>query len=372
MIRSSPSLQNTIFVLFFSFLAISGLYFAREFLIPIAISALLAMLFVPLSRWFETRGINRVFASFFCVLIFLAVVGAVIGLLSWQARGISDDLSEILIRINRIADEIREFIARNIGISAERQKQWMSKQTSGSGSTLSTAGLILGSIMGIIVDFVLVIVYLFLFIYYRSHLKKFILMLVPPSASIETEKIILDGGKVAQKYLSGVSTMIVVLWVMYSIGFSIVGVKSALFFAILCGLLEILPFIGNLTGTSIAVLGVLSQGGSNEMVAGVILTYLLIQFVQTYFLEPLIVGSEVNINPLFTIIVIVFMEIIWGIAGMILAIPMLGIVKIICDHVTPLKPYGFLIGRARKDNNLKMITILQQKLGLKKEGASKK
>lgn len=365
MIRSSPSLQNSIFVLFFSFLVISGLYFAREFLIPIAISALLAMLFVPLSRWFERQGLNRILSAFFCVLVFLLSIGAIIGLLSWQAQGISKDLEEIIVRINMIIEEIREFIAQNIGISAERQKQWLSKQ-SGSPSTL-TAGIILGSIMGLIVKFILVIVYLFLFIYYRSHLKKFVLMIVPDSANIKTEEIIRDGGKVAQKYLSGVSSMIVVLWIMYSIGFSIVGVKSALFFAILCGLLEILPFIGNLTGSFITVLAVISQGGNNEMIAGVILTYLLIQFIQTYFLEPLIVGSEVNINPLFTIIVIVFMEIVWGIAGMILAIPMLGIVKIICDHVTPLKPYGFLIGKSKKDNDLKMISKFQNWLGLKKE-----
>jgi len=364
MIRSTPSLQNSIFVLLFSFLVISGLYFAREFLIPIAIGALLAMLFVPLSRWFESHGIHRIFAALFCLLAFLIGIGIVIGLLSWQARGISKDLTEIVFRINTIIDEIREFIAQNIGISAERQKQWMSKQ-GGSTGTLS-AGLILGSMMSIIVDFILVIVYLFLFIYYRSHLKKFILMLVPDSENAEAEKVIRDSGKVAQKYLSGLSSMIVVLWIMYSIGFSIVGVKSAIFFAILCGLLEILPFIGNLTGTFITVLAAISQGGNNEMIAGVIITYLLIQFIQTYFLEPLVVGSEVNINPLFTIIVIVFMEIVWGVAGMILAIPMLGIVKIICDHVTPLKPYGFLIGKSNKNNELTMITKLQHWLGLKK------
>lgn len=365
MIRSSPSLQNSIFVLFFSFLVISGLYFAREFLIPIAISALLAMLFVPLSRWFESLGINRIFAAFLCVMVFLLGIATIIGLLSWQARGISKDLTEIVFRINTIIDEIREIIAQNIGISAERQRQWMAKQTGSSGTL--TAGLVLGSIMSIIIDFILVIVYLFLFIYYRSHLKKFILMLVPNNANVEAEKIIRDGGQVAQKYLSGVSSMIVILWIMYSIGFSIVGVKSALFFAILCGLLEILPFIGNLTGTFITVLAVISQGGNNEMIAGVVLTYLLIQFIQTYLLEPLVVGSEVNINPLFTIIVIVFMEIIWGIAGMILAIPMLGIVKIICDHVTPLKPFGFLIGQSKKHSNSKIIIKFQHWLGLKKE-----
>jgi predicted PurR-regulated permease PerM len=138
--------------------------------------------------------------------------------------------------------------------------------------------------------------------------------------------------------------MIVLLWVMYGVGFSIIGVKNALFFAILCGLLEIIPFVGNLTGTIITVLMVLSQGGGTGMVIGVFVTYGIVQFVQSYILEPLIVGSEVNINPLATIVAIVIGETIWGIAGMILAIPLVGILKIICDNIEALQPIGYLIG----------------------------
>jgi predicted PurR-regulated permease PerM len=75
-----------------------------------------------------------------------------------------------------------------------------------------------------------------------------------------------------------------------------------------------------------------------------------VQFLQTYILEPLVVGAEVNINPLSTILVIVIGETLWGIGGMVLAIPLLGITKIICDHVESLKPYGYLIGEEKKAN----------------------
>jgi predicted PurR-regulated permease PerM len=142
--------------------------------------------------------------------------------------------------------------------------------------------------------------------------------------------------------------MIVGLWIMYSIGFSIVGVKFPVFFAIVCGLLEIVPFVGNLTGNLLTVLMVVLQGGGTGMIVGVLITYATVQFLQTYILEPLVVGAEVNINPLFTIIVLVAGELVWGIPGMVLAIPLLGIVKIICDHIEPLKPYGFLIGQQKK------------------------
>jgi predicted PurR-regulated permease PerM len=93
---------------------------------------------------------------------------------------------------------------------------------------------------------------------------------------------------------------------------------------------------------------VVVQGGSSGMIIGVLITYAIVQFFQTYILEPLVVGAEVNINPLFTIFVLVAGELVWGIPGMVLAIPLLGIVKIICDHITVLKPYGFLIGQEKK------------------------
>ena len=163
------------------------------------------------------------------------------------------------------------------------------------------------------------------------------------------QKVIHESSLVAQKYLSGLGTMIVMLWVMYGIGFSIIGVKSALFFAVLCGLLEIVPFVGNVIGTSLTLLMVLTQGGSSGMIIGVLVTYGIVQFVQTYILEPLVVGAEVNINPLFTIMVLVVGELIWGLPGMILAIPLLGIVKIVCDNVERLKPYGYLIGKEKKE-----------------------
>jgi predicted PurR-regulated permease PerM len=202
--------------------------------------------------------------------------------------------------------------------------------------------------MSLLVDFILVLVYIFLFMYYRGRIKTFILQLVSSQQQSNTESIISDIQKVSQQYITGLGLMIACLWIMYSIGFSIVGVKYAVLFAVICGLLEIVPFVGNLTGNLLTILMVVIQGGGTGMIVGVVITYLLIQFIQTYLLEPLVVGAEVNINPLFTIMVLVIGELIWQIPGMILAIPLLGIVKIVCDHVPALKPYGYLIGATRK------------------------
>jgi predicted PurR-regulated permease PerM len=138
---------------------------------------------------------------------------------------------------------------------------------------------------------------------------------------------------------------------MYGIGFTIVGVKNALFFAILCGLLEIIPFIGNLTGTAFTLGMALIQGGSSNMIIGILVVYATVQFVQTYLVEPLIVGAQVSLNAMATIISLVAGELLWGIPGLILAIPLMGIVKIICDHVPGLQPFALLIGDDEKKDS---------------------
>jgi predicted PurR-regulated permease PerM len=131
---------------------------------------------------------------------------------------------------------------------------------------------------------------------------------------------------------------------MYGIGFSIIGVENALLFAILCGLLEIIPYVGNITGTLLTVSVSAIHGANPSLLGGIVIVYVIVQFIQGWFLEPLILGPQVKINPLFTIIVLVIGQLLWGISGLILAIPLTAIFKIICDHIEALKPYGFLIG----------------------------
>jgi predicted PurR-regulated permease PerM len=83
---------------------------------------------------------------------------------------------------------------------------------------------------------------------------------------------------------------------------------------------------------------------------GVAAVYLVAQFVESYILEPIIVGAEVDINPFFTILAVVAGGLLWGVSGMILGIPILGIVRIILDNIEPLRPYAFLLGEEQKES----------------------
>src|SRR6187455_1562521 len=345
----TSALQKVVFFLLLAFLIVAAIYYAKPFLVPLCFGGLLAMLFLPLSRWFESKKIPKGFSILFCIIIFLALITGIIWLISWQITDLTTESTDIENKVRKMISKLEEYIGNNFGISKKQQEEIITDQAEQNGDILSHLG---SSLTGFVIDFILVLVYIFLFMFYRSRLKTFVLQLISSQQKKNAETIIHDIEKVSQQYITGLGMMIACLWIMYSIGFSIVGVKYAVLFAVICGLLEIIPFIGNRIGTRLAILMVVIQGGGTGMVLGVVITYLVVQFLQTYLLEPVVVGAEVNINPLFTIIILVLGELIWGIPGMVLAIPLLGIVKIICDHIPSLKPYGYLIGSDRKRKNI--------------------
>ncbi len=363
-------LTKPIRLLLFFILSTYALYYSKEVLVPFLIAGLLSMLFLPVSNKLEKKGIGRGPAALICILLLLGLLTGLAFLLSWQLSDLAKDLSGIEQKITGFVNQAKQYINTTFGISPEEQKKMMQKQQSSGGGKLSgILSTVMGSVAGILVNLLLVFVYMFLLLYFRKHISRFILKLSKPEDQPKAKIIMNETSKVARQYLTGLALMIIMLWILYGIGFSIVGVKHAIFFAILCGLLEIVPFIGNITGTALTIIASLAQTGDMNMVLGILVVYAIVQFLQTYIIEPLVVGAEVNINPLFTILVIVVGETIWGIPGMVLAIPLLGIVKIICDHVEPLKPYGFLIGEEKKNKSSGMGEKIKKLFGKAKAKA---
>ncbi|RZA03977.1 MAG: AI-2E family transporter [Sphingobacteriaceae bacterium] len=337
--NQSPPLVKISLIIFVIIGATVILHFGKWLLVPLAFALVLSMLLVPLSKKLEKRGVPRSLATALCILTLMLTFAIIIGLLAWQLSNVMDDVNQIKQRLSAVTDQVQRAVTDYTGIPKPQQEEII--KNAGPGNILAQAPPIL---LGITLDIILILVYIFLMMCFRSHLMKFLMKAVPADQQEKTTAIVYEASEVSQKYLTGTALMIISLWVMYGIGFSIVGVRYALFFAVLCGTLEMIPFIGNLTGTLLTVLMGLVQGGDLQLIAGILIVYGLVQFIQSYILQPLVVGSEVNLNPFFTILSIVIGEAIWGVSGMILAIPVFGMMKIVFDRFQPLKPYGFLLG----------------------------
>lgn len=344
-------------------LVIVSLIYGKIFLMPLTVGGILAALFLPFCHWLEGRKLPKRFAVFACFLLLLLIIAALIFLLGWKVLELTNDVSLLKQKLIDTFTNTQEYIFTHLGISAKEQLEILKSEQPSYSSIMQK---VTGSLTSVIKNLVLVLVYFLFLLYYRSHLKNFLLKLSLPSQRREMEQIIQSATNVSQQYLLGLSKMIVCLWIMYGIGFSIIGVKNALFFAILCGLLEIVPFVGNIIGTTLTVFVSALHDTEFSVLIGIVITYAIVQFIQGWVLEPLILGPQVKINPLFTILALVFGELLWGISGIILAIPMTAIFKILCDHIEPLKPYGFLIGEIEtKKKNGEFIMKTKNKLGLK-------
>jgi predicted PurR-regulated permease PerM len=124
----------------------------------------------------------------------------------------------------------------------------------------------------------------------------------------------------------------------------VLGIEYALLLGIIGALLNIIPYIGGLVAVALPMIVALVTKSSAWYAFYVLAAFYVIQLIDNNFIVPKIVASKVKINALFSIIVVFAGNALWGIPGMFLSIPLLAIVKLVCDNIEPLKPWGFLLG----------------------------
>lgn len=343
MITSDISIVKKILLLF---LIVAGLYYAKVFLMPLCIGSIAATLFLLFCKWMQKKKVAKGLAVGLCLLSLLLIIASFALLLGWQVGALTNDAELIKQKLNEIVSALQEYIFNHFGVSTITQTEILKAEQPSFTNIMQTMA---GSVIYLFTNLILVLAYVVFLLYYRGHIKNFFIKITPLSKQIEMEQILDRSAHVLQQYLLGLSKIIVCLWIMYSIGFGILGVNNFLFFAVLCGILEIVPFVGNIAGTTLTVAVAGLHGASPLMLTGIVVTYGVVQFIQGWVLEPLIMGPQVKINPLATIIALVLGQLLWGISGIILAIPLTTILKISCDNIEPLKPYGFLIGEIKNE-----------------------
>jgi predicted PurR-regulated permease PerM len=337
----TTSLSSVIKKLLVVFLLITGIYFAKDFLMPLCIGAILAALFLPFCNWMEKKKLPKAIAVICCLLALLLLIFVLVSVLGYKISELIIDIAILKQKGIDVVSHLQQYIFNHLNISIDEQFKIIKNEKP---SYTNIAQIMIESVTYFLYSSILFLVYFSFLLFYRSHIKNFLVKLTPKAQQIEMQQIIQKVASVSQQYLLGLSKMIFLLWIMYGVGFSIIDVENAIFFAILCGLLEIVPYVGNIIGTTITVLIATINGANIELLFGIVLVYGIVQFIQGWVLEPLILGPQVKINSLFTMFALVLGELLWGIPGIILAIPLTAILKIVFDHIDSLKPYGFLIG----------------------------
>ena len=377
-------------ILYFS-LVILGIYFmfrglkeAKMFLSPLVVSILLSMLVLPLARKFQHWGLSKGLAAFISDMIIVLVTFGFFLLITAQVQMFISDWPAISKRIEPKVMKAEQFIEDKIGVDFSRRYNLEQLFSSGKGkpggnqqpehiqkagkekgeprpdSTQQTqtgqSGKPLGggifssvaqsamSFLGFLSVMLLVFIYVFFFLLYREKFRKSLLKMVPDDQREKTNKIVKNSIQVAHQYLIGRFSLILFLAIFYSIGLSIIGLKYAIFAGMIAAMLSLVPFIGNYIGAAIAISFALLSNDILYQVAGVLIVFTLAQFIENYLLQPYVIGEKVELNPVMIILIVVLGEAVWGVIGMVVAIPVAGIVKVFFDNIPRLQPAGYLLG----------------------------
>ncbi len=326
-------------------------YMLQDFLIPLFFAIILSVLIYPIVHYFETRLCwNRIVSISIAITIFSAIIFAVFVLIGFQFQEMVSKSDQYYDQIEQKISPLLTQTEKSTGIdrddimgSKELKIEEIAKQNStGIFDFIATSGSILG-------DFVLSPLYMFLFLLYRNFLVSFIYKATVKICSKTKMRLILgELYKVQQNYLLGLITVMLIVGILNSIGLLILGVDYAFFFGFFGALLLLIPYIGIIIGSILPALIALATKDSYWYAVGVIGVFGFIQFLEGNFITPKITGSKISLNAFVSILSIILFSMLWGIPGMILALPVTASLKVLFDHSENMESMGFLLGEAKE------------------------
>lgn len=343
--KKEPLVQRLVYYLLFFILLVYSLVETRNFVYPILLALLFAYLLYPLASYLEKSGVPRILANLISIILAGMILGLSIYFLLQQLEVFVDDFPILKVQALENVDEIEETIERNFGISTSEQRNWV-KDRIGELFAFGSAFFqdAFTATTGTIAKIGLLPVYVFFLLYYRNKFKNFLMMVIPSNKHEKTVNILNQVSHVTERYMGGVVLVVLILSVLNSIGLAIVGLNYAIMLGIISALFNFIPYFGTLIGGIFPLLYALLLSSNPQMAVGVIIYFIIIQFVENNILTPNITGGNVQLNPFITILSIIIGGMVWGLPGMFLIVPFMAILKIVFEHVDKLHPYAYLMG----------------------------
>ena len=317
------SFQNSFFTLAFIAILIAFLIIAKSILIPLGIALLLAFILFPVHKKFMKWGVGNILAAFLAILLLVIITGGGITFFSAEIIALSDDISSFGTKLSKLYTDVIVFINENVSLVDDLNKDQLLKDLE---SWLKdSAGSLLGGTFNSTANFftgiVTMFIYMFLFLIYHKGLVRAFMKFSPEDKKQQFFKMLKGIQQVGQKYLSGMSLLILILGFANSIGLWIIGIDSPFLFGFLAASLSIIPYIGTTLGATIPVLYAFMSNDQLWVPLAVAGLFWFIQLVESNFLSPKVVGNSVNVNAFAAILSLIIGAAIWGVAGMVLFLP---------------------------------------------------
>jgi len=321
------------------------LYIARGIILPFVFATILAIVLHPVVNFMVRIKINRIIAICLTLTLTSLVLVAFFLLIFSQASQFSESWPILVTKFTDTLNQSISGISGYFDINPLQIHGWITK-TKGEFLNISNVaiGHTLVTVMSLIMILFLVPVYIFLLLFYQPLLIEFIHRLFCADNQVQVREIVSQIKKVIQHYLVGLVIEAIIVATLDIAVLLVLGIDYAILLGIIGALLNVIPYIGGIVAVALPMLVALATKTSPWFPLYVLIGHYIIQLIDNYYVVPYIVASKVKINALFSILVVFAGNALWGIPGMFLSIPLLAIMKLIFDHIEPLKPWGFLLG----------------------------
>lgn len=337
--------SNT-FGLFSLIAVIFVLYILKPLLMPLLYAIILAIMIFPIQDFLEKKWrCHRLLASLCSITIIFSVIALLGIIIFYRLNALINNGENYIAKLTTLYYNFIEFTYDTLGIS--RRSSLFTKdlrmESLLKGHFDKIGGLIYQS--GFLFSyFVLIPIYLFFFLYYRRFFKAFCYKLFRNRPKVFLNRMIRKVYNIQQNYLLGLLKVIFIVGTLNTIGLLILGITNPIFFGFLAAILLLIPYIGIIIGSLIPAIIALATKDSAWYAFGVIAIFGFIQFLEGNFITPKITGSKVSINSFMSILSLIIFSMLWGIEGMIVALPITAALKIVFDNIPGYHPYGFLMG----------------------------
>jgi predicted PurR-regulated permease PerM len=334
---------------------------AKSIIIPFVFSVIIAIVLHPFVNFLKRRGINRVLAIAITMFLTFLVIAACGTVLISQAIKFGESWPVLVEKFTSLLNQNIADAAEYFNKDPQKIHDWIARTQS---ELISTSAAAIGQTLVILgnglVILLLVPFYVFMILFYQPLILEFIIRISGSNYENHVRVIVSQIKTVIQQYLWGLIIEAGMMAVMNTAALLILGIEYAVVLGILAALLNVIPYIGGIIAVALPVMVALVTKATPWYAVYIVIAYYIIQLIDNNFIVPYIVASKVKINALFSVIIVLVGNAIWGVPGMFLAMPLLAIVKLICDHIDTLKPYGFLLGDTMP-SILKIKTIFKKK-----------
>ncbi len=324
------------------------IYIGADIITPLVLAFFIAIVLLPLYRMLRRIKVPEVLSISCAILALVLLIVGIGWFFSSQIGMLIADFPTIKENVTSHLHALSGWINKKTNFSTDRQLQLINEQ---SNKLLNYAGNALGgaagSLTSIFVFIGLLPIYIFLILFYKNLLLRFIFLWFPENNHNKVKEVMHETEIIIKSYLVGLLIQITYITVLLGGILMIIGIKHALLIGVIFAILNLIPYVGALIGNIIGMLLTLTSSSDVWPIFAVLGTIAFVQFLDNNILMPRIVGSKVKINALATIVGVIVAGALTGVSGMFLSLPVIAVLKIIFDRTDRFRQWGVLLGDER-------------------------